>query len=150
MKLSDYLSLADIHLELRALTKPDVFRELTSLLGLEAGPERALLAALERREAMGSTGIGRGIAVPHSRTSIVSRLRVVYGRRPGGIAFNAVDGAPVEHFFLLIAPPVEASNAYLPVLGRIARLAKEPDAPARLTAAATREEFLQVLADKDV
>jgi mannitol/fructose-specific phosphotransferase system IIA component (Ntr-type) len=66
------------------------------------------------------------------------------------VAYGAVDGAPVEHFFVLIAPPVEASNEYLPVLGRIAQLAKEPDVPARLTAAQTRAEFLAILAEKGV
>jgi PTS system nitrogen regulatory IIA component len=150
MKLSDYIAPEDVHLELRGVTKAEVFSELASLLRLDPETERTVLIILQNREAMGSTGIGRGIAVPHCRTPIVPRLRVIYARRSGGIEFDAIDGAPVEHFFLLIAPPVEASNEYLPVLGRIARLAKEKEVPERLRAATTVEEFLQLLAEKEV
>jgi mannitol/fructose-specific phosphotransferase system IIA component (Ntr-type) len=150
MNLGNYIAREDIHLELRAQTKPEVLRELVALFRFDAATERELLALLERREQTGSTGIGRGIAVPHCRTPIVTRLRVIYARRPGGIEFGAVDGAPVEHLFVLIAPPVEASNEYLPVLGRIARLASEPDVPERLRSAKTPEDFLSILAAKNV
>jgi mannitol/fructose-specific phosphotransferase system IIA component (Ntr-type) len=139
-----------VHLALQAETKPEVLRELVSLLRYDPETERAVLSMFERREALGSTGIGRGIAVPHCRTPIVPRLRVIYARRLGGVEFDAIDGAPVEHFFVLIAPPVETSNAYLPVLGRIARLASEPDVAERLKAAKTPDEFLSILAEKKV
>lgn len=150
MNLSNYIAPEDIHLELRAQTKPEVFRELVSLFRFDPRTEGEVLALLERREQTGSTGIGRGIAVPHCRTAIVPRLRVIYARRPGGIEFDAIDGAPVEHLFVLIAPPVEVSNEYLPVLGRIARLASEPDVSERLKSVTTPEEFLRILAEKNL
>ena len=133
MHLADYLARDDIHLDLPGRDASEVLTELASRLHLDQESEAVVRRILQHRETMGSTGIGRGIAVPHCRTPIVKRLRVIYGRRVGGIPFGAVDGASVEHFFVLIAPPVEASNEYLPVLGRIARLAKEPDLPTRLT-----------------
>jgi mannitol/fructose-specific phosphotransferase system IIA component (Ntr-type) len=77
-------------------------------------------------------------------------LQVAYGRRLGGIPYDPIDGEPVVHLFLLVAPPVEVSNEYLPVLGRVAQLAKEPDVPARLADAATPEDFLRILAEKSV
>src|SRR4029450_3817504 len=119
MNLSDYIAPEDIRLDLHAETRSDLFRELAAIFRYAPDTEATVRDLLERREAMGSTGIGRGVAVPHCRTSVVPRLRVLYARRPGGVEFGAVDGAPVEHFFVLVAPPVEASNEYLPVLGRI-------------------------------
>jgi mannitol/fructose-specific phosphotransferase system IIA component (Ntr-type) len=78
----------------------------------------------------------------------VPRLRVVFGRKPGGLAWDAVDGQPVSYIFLLAAPPVEGSNDYLPVLGRIAELVKEPDVPNRLGQVTTAAEFLALLEEK--
>ena len=64
-----------------------------------------------------STGIGRGIAIPHCRSLVVNQLRVAYGRKQPGVDFNAIDGKPVTNFFLIVAPPLEVSNQYLPVTG---------------------------------
>src|SRR5437879_10777138 len=82
---------------------------------------------LRRRETLGSTGIGQGIAIPHCRSLVVNRLRVAFGRKLDGIDFKAIDDRPVHYFFLIVAPPLEVSNQYLPVLGKIAQFAKEPD-----------------------
>jgi nitrogen PTS system EIIA component len=150
VNLSTFIAPEDIHLRLRAETKPDLLRELAALFRFDRDNEAAVLRILQRREQMGSTGIGRGIAVPHCRTPIVQRLRVIYGRQPDGVEYDAVDGAPVQHLFVLLAPPVEVSNEYLPVLGRIARLAKEPDVPGRLAAVTSPEEFVRILAEKGV
>jgi mannitol/fructose-specific phosphotransferase system IIA component (Ntr-type) len=75
-------------------------------------------------------------------------LRVAYGRKPGGVNFNAIDGEPVYNFFLIIAPPLEVSNQYLPVLGKIARFAKDTAVPRDLRELTEPEEFLALLADK--
>jgi mannitol/fructose-specific phosphotransferase system IIA component (Ntr-type) len=150
LRLSSFVDTSRVHLDLSGNTKAEVLRELVATLGLEPQDEAAILRTLLHRESLGSTGIGRGIAVPHCRTPIAKRLQVVYGRRPGGIPYDAIDGEPVTHIFLLIAPPVEISNEYLPVLGRIAQLAKEPDTPARLAAAKIPEDFLYLLAEMSV
>src|SRR2546430_4370436 len=73
---------------------------------------------LKRRETLGSTGIGQNIAIPHCRALAVNRLRVAFGRKLDGIDFNAIDGKPVHYFFLIVAPPLEVSNQYLPVQDR--------------------------------
>jgi mannitol/fructose-specific phosphotransferase system IIA component (Ntr-type) len=103
---------------------------------------------LKRRENLGSTGIGRGIAIPHCRSDVVSHLRVAFGRKPAGVDFKAIDNKPVHDFFLIVAPPMEVSNQYLPVLGKIAQFAKEPDIPARLTRLETPEHFLTLLEEQ--
>ena len=95
-----------------------------------------------------SKGIGKGIAIPHCRSLVVNRLRLAYGRKPGGVDFKAIDGDPVYNFFLIVAPPLEVSNQYLPVLGKIAQFAKDPDVPARLAEIQSPQEFLDLLEEK--
>jgi PTS system nitrogen regulatory IIA component len=149
-KLRDFLADSDILLELKGTGKDPVLAELVAQLGVGPEHEGLLLRILQRREALGSTGIGRGVAIPHCRTQLVSRLRVVFGRKPGGIPWEAVDGQPVSYIFLLAAPPIEVSNDYLPVLGRIAELVKEPSVPQRLGEVQTRAEFLSLLEERGV
>ncbi len=146
--LSDYFDPSNVRLDLRSRTKPDAIRELVGTLGLEPKEESVVLRAILRREEMGSTGIGQGLAVPHGRTPLVSRLRLGYGRSVEGIAYDAIDGAPVHHIFLLVAPPVEVANEYLPVLGRIAHILQRPEVPTRLSAAHSAEDFLRVLREE--
>ena len=67
-----------------------------------------------------------------------------------GIDFKAIDDRPVHYFFLIVAPPLEVSNQYLPVLGKIAQFAKEPDVPDRLAKLATPQEFLKLLEEKNI
>jgi mannitol/fructose-specific phosphotransferase system IIA component (Ntr-type) len=105
---------------------------------------------LQRRETLGSTGVGRGIAIPHCRSTVLSRLRLAFGHHPAGLEYQAIDGRPVHDFFLIVAPPLEVSNQYLPVLGKIAQLAKEPDVPDRLAKLESADEFLRLLGEKGV
>jgi hypothetical protein len=79
--------------------------------------------------------------------SAIGLLREAY---TAGVNFNAIDGEPVYNFFLIIAPPLEVSNQYLPVLGKIAQFAKEPDVPQRLAALAEPRDLLTLLADKNI
>lgn len=148
MKLRDLFSEDVVKLELEAEDTDEILNELVDLLGLDSKSEAILFKTLKRRENLGSTGIGKGIAIPHCRSLVVDRLRLAYGRKPGGIEFNAIDGAPVHSFFLIIAPPLEVSNQYLPVLGKIAQFAKDPEVPARLRELDSASAFLELLEDK--
>lgn len=137
-----------VALDLPASTKSDVLGGLVGLLHLDAKHTDQLLRLLERREQLGSTGFGRGIAIPHCRSLAVTRLHLAYVRLAVPVEFGAIDHQPVRHAFLIVAPPLEVSNQYLPVLGRIAQFAKEPDVPARLAALRTPAEFLALLEEK--
>jgi len=150
MTLRDFIHEDHIRLALSGNTKDDILGELVGCLNLAPSDAEGLRQILHRREGLGSTGIGRGVAVPHCRTPLVPRLRVVFGRKAGGIPYNAIDGQPVSYFFMIVAPPAETSNDYLPVLGRIAQLAKEPDVPDRLAQVRTPPEFLGLLSEKNV
>jgi len=145
MKLADFFTPDEISLNLRASEKDAALREMVELLDLDGDAEEILHKLLTKREHLGSTGIGKGVAIPHCRSLVVDRLRVAYGRKPEGLSFDAVDAKPVYHFFLIVAPPVEISNQYLPVLGKIAQFCKNAKNLQRLAEASSTEEFFKVI-----
>lgn len=148
MRLRDFFTAESVSLNLASASKDDLLRELVALLELDGKSEAILFKTLKRRENLGSTGIGKGIAIPHCRSLVVNRLRLAYGRKPDGVDFNAIDSQPVHNLFLIVAPPLEVSNQYLPVLGKIAQFAKDPDVPARLAGITSPEQFLALLEEK--
>ena len=148
MKLREFFTPEAVSLSLVSENKDDLLKELVALLGLDEKAEAILFKTLKRRENLGSTGIGKGIAIPHCRSLVVNRLRLAYGRKPQGIDFKAIDGAPVYNFFLIVAPPLEVSNQYLPVLGKIAQFAKDPEVPERLQEITAPSEFMKLLEEK--
>ncbi len=149
MKLVEFFAPEEIDLHLKAKTKEDVLREMVDLLEVGDKSEE-LYGLLKKRENLGSTGIGKGVAIPHCRSLVVDRLRVVYGRKQEGLSFGAVDGKPVHHLFLIVAPPVEISNQYLPVLGKIAQFCKSPQNLSRLDEVGSVEDFIKVLEQASV
>jgi PTS system nitrogen regulatory IIA component len=150
MELREFFTEDAIRLDLKGESKDEILKELISLLGLDEKSEGILFKMLKRRENLGSTGIGKGIAIPHCRSLVVNRLRVAFGRKPAGVDFKAIDEAPVHNFFLIIAPPLEVSNQYLPVLGKIAQFSKEADVASRLEGLTSPKEFLALLEEKGV
>lgn len=150
VRLREFFAEDGIKLNMEGTTKDDVLKELVGLLKLDDKAEQTLVKMLKRRETLGSTGIGQNIAIPHCRVLAVDRLRVAFGRKLPGIDFNAIDGKPVSYFFLIVAPPLEVSNQYLPVLGKIAQFAKEPDVPETLAKLAAPAEFLRLLEEKNI
>jgi mannitol/fructose-specific phosphotransferase system IIA component (Ntr-type) len=150
MELRQFFTEDAIKLDLEGTSKDEILKELIGLLGLDEKSEGMLFKMLKRRENLGSTGIGRGIAIPHCRSLVVNKLRVAFGRKPQGVDFRAIDEKPVHFFFLIVAPPLEVSNQYLPVLGKIAQFSKEPDIPDRLLSLKEPREFLALLEEKGV
>ena len=150
MELREFFNKEAVNLDLQAETKDEILKELIGLLGLDEKSEAILYKMIRRRENGGSRGMGGGIASPHCRSLVVNRLRVAFGRKASGVDFGAIDDQPVQYFFLIVAPPLEVSNQYLPVLGKIAQFAKEPDVPERLAALEDADEFLQLLEEKAV
>ena len=150
MNLKDFFSPDAIDLALRGSTKDEILAEMVALLRVDERSSGTLLRILQRRENLGSTGVGRGIAIPHGRSLVVSRLRLAFGHRREGVDYQAIDGRPVFSFFLIVAPPLEISNQYLPVLGKIAQFASRPDVPDRLSALKSPAEFFRLLEEKGV
>jgi len=150
MELREFFSEDVVKLELESTSKDDLLKEMIGLLKLDEKSESILYKMLKRRENLGSTGIGKGIAIPHCRSLVVNRLRVAFGRKPEGIDFRAIDEQPVRNIFLIVAPPLEVSNQYLPVLGKIAQFSKESDIPGRLEEISSPKEFMALLGEKGI
>jgi mannitol/fructose-specific phosphotransferase system IIA component (Ntr-type) len=148
MRLRDFFSADAVSLDLQADSKAAALSSIVQLLHADAAVTDSVHTLLERREQLGSTGVGRGIAIPHCRATVIPALRLAYGRVPAGVTYGAIDGQPVFNLFLIVAPPVEASNVYLPVLGRVAQFAKGADIPARLALLQSVEEFFALLDER--
>jgi mannitol/fructose-specific phosphotransferase system IIA component (Ntr-type) len=150
MQLREFFNRDVVALDLEATGKDEVLKEMIQLLDLDEKSQGILFKMLKRRENLGSTGIGRGIAIPHCRSLVVDRLRIAFGRTKQPIEFDAIDDNATRFFFLIVAPPLEVSNQYLPVLGKIAQFAKEADVPDRLATITDPDQFLALLEEKGV
>ena len=150
MNLAEFFSPDTISVDLQGRGKDEILAELVGLLRLDERASDTLLRMLQRRETLGSTGVGRGIAIPHCRSLVVNRVRLAYGHHRNGVEYQAIDNRPVFDFFLIVAPPLEVSNQYLPILGKIAQFAKDADIPERLAGLQTADDFLRLLGEKGV
>jgi PTS system nitrogen regulatory IIA component len=150
MNLAEFFSPDTISVDLQGRSKDEILAELVGLLRLDGRSTDTLLRMLQRRETLGSTGVGRGIAIPHCRSLVVNRVRLAYGHHRKGVEYQAIDNRPVFDFFLIVAPPLEVSNQYLPILGKIAQFAKDADIPERLAGLRTADDFLRLLGEKGV
>ena len=148
MSLHDFFAPESIDLALHAADRPAALAAAVRLLRLDARAEETLLRVLHRREQLGSTGMGRGIAIPHCRSLVVPRLRMAYARLVEPLPWDAIDGKPVHHIFLIVAPPLEVSNQYLPTLGQLAGFAKEPGNLEKLDLVKSAGEFLELFGPK--
>jgi PTS system nitrogen regulatory IIA component len=150
MHLADFYSPATISVDLQGRGKDEILAELVGLLQLDERSTDTLLRILQRRETLGSTGVGGGFAIPHCRSLVVNRVRLAYGHHQQGVEYQAIDNRPVFDFFLIVAPPLEVTNQYLPILGKIAQFAKDADIPERLASLQTADDFLRLLGEKGV
>jgi len=146
MRLSELLNPQAITVRLEARAKRDAIAELVDLLesahGLSSHGE--ILDRVLRREAMMSTGIGNGIAIPHGKARLVDRLVAACGVSREGLDFESVDGEPATLFILLVAP--ESGGAvHVKVLANISRLLKEESVRRALREAEGPEAFLAAL-----
>jgi len=147
--LTDLLTPERVRVPIAAPDKRGVVAELAAMIA-PAGSEAygALLQAVEEREAVLSTGIGFGVAIPHGRAAAIAELAVVGGVTASPVAFDAIDGEPVRLVFLIVGPDA-AAGQHVKVLGRIARLVRHADTRAALLSATTPEAFCAAVADAE-
>jgi PTS system nitrogen regulatory IIA component len=124
MKFADFVSSTAIKAELSSYDKEGVIRELVEALvqagDIKSDEHEGIVAAIMKREELGSTGIGRGVAVPHTKHPSVDRLVGTVGVSTEGVDFNSLDGEKVQLFFLLISPP-DRPGDHLRALENISR-----------------------------
>jgi PTS system nitrogen regulatory IIA component len=145
MKLSEIVNIKRINLDLKSTAKDDVLEELVKLLRLSPPARQALLKTLRAREELGSTGVGKGIAIPHCRSLVVSKVIVAVGRSKKGINFRSMDKRRAHLFFLVVAPPVGDPSDYLIALGSIAQAARLMSKDRRFRHIKTPREFVRLL-----
>lgn len=151
MKLADLIRPEGIRVALAAREKEAAIDELVDLLcRAEKVKDRAAVAkAVREREALMSTGIGHGIGIPHAKTNTVDRLVAVFARSAEGVSFDALDGAPVHLFFLLVAPE-DQSGPHVKALARISRLLKHVHFRDALMRAGSAEDVAAAIRDEEM
>lgn len=150
MKFSDFVSVSAIKADLDSLDKPGVIRELVESLAaagaIKAADADGIVAAIMKREELGSTGIGRGVAVPHTKHSSVEKLVGTVGVSSEGVDFNSLDGDKVQLFFLLVSPP-DRPGDHLRALENISRQLRD-DTFCRFLKQAKSPHDIQLLLDE--
>lgn len=136
--------------DLAAGSKKELLNELAAAIhadfpGLDT---QTVFTIIQEREALGSTGIGDGIAIPHGRLKNLPEITICFGRSRKGIPFDALDGKPTHLFFLLLAPE-DAAAPYLSCLAELARFLKNAQFRERLLCAETRQELLAIFAEAE-
>lgn len=109
--------------EIKTRKKSSVLEEMVAHLAEHriARHADAVLEVLRQREALGSTGIGKGIAIPHARSTMVTERAVLLARSTKGVEFDSADGNPVHLCFLIVAPPTDRDPIYLQMLAEIVK-----------------------------
>ena len=152
MNLIDLLNEKAITVNLVSTDKEGVIRELVDVLvktgDISGAGKEKLTKVLLDREALGSTGIGQGVAVPHGKCDCVKKLVAAFGISRKGVNFGSLDGEPVYIFFLLIAPD-ESAGPHLKALARISRLLKDRYVRDALKNAANEAGVLEVISQED-
>ncbi|MBN1884177.1 MAG: PTS sugar transporter subunit IIA [Candidatus Krumholzibacteriota bacterium] len=146
MRLIDHISPAHISVGLEGTDKEEVVEELVELLGQAEClcDADSILEAVMSREREGSTGLERGIAIPHAKCDAVERLSIAIGISRDGVDFDAQDGKPSYLFFLMVAPSTE-SGPHVQAIAKIVKMIKVERFRERMLAAKTPEEVLDVI-----
>ncbi len=152
MKFADFIVVKSIQPNITAANKEDVLRDLIGGL-VKAGQiseseKESVCNTVMERENLGSTGIGRGVAVPHAKHSAVDRPVGTVAVSRKGVDFNSLDGDPVHLFFSLVSPP-ERSADHLAALGYISRQIQNHLFGKLLRQAETAQDIWQILEEAD-
>lgn len=145
-KITEFITVESVDLNMKATNKSEAIVELTKLLEKSGKLENIdkTLEALKEREKLGSTGIGKGVAIPHAKTEFAKDLVIAFGVSKQGVNFNSVDDEKVNLFFAF-ASPLKNSQTYLKILARISRLIRNDDFREKLLGAKTPAEVLELI-----
>jgi PTS system nitrogen regulatory IIA component len=145
MSLDEILDDRHVLIGLKPADKAALLEQLARRVATSTEVEpRAIAAALSAREALGSTGVGAGVALPHARVEGLSRTVAAFARLDSAIDFEAVDDEPVDLVFLLLSPP-GGDKGHLKILAAAARQLRRPELRARLRRAGTAGELRAIL-----
>ena len=152
MKFADFINKKAIKASIKATDKEAVIRELVDSLvssgALKASDKDEIVEAILKREELGTTGIGRGIAVPHTKHASVSSPVGTVGVSTEGLDFKSLDGEPVQLFFMLISPPDKQSE-HLKALENITKKLHDETFCRFLKQSQTADDVQQILCEAD-
>jgi PTS system nitrogen regulatory IIA component len=150
VKIMDILVRDAVIVDLSSETKADVLAEMAGALA-KAEPaldSARLLEVLTEREALQSTGIGEGVAIPHGKMPGLDRLVASFARSVKGIDFDSIDGQLTNLFFLLVVPE-HSGGHHLKALARISRFFRDSEFRENLSAATQLEDVFKAIEDED-
>ena len=152
MKIMEILVRDAVILDVVAGTKSGVLEEMAgALAGAVASIDaERLLEVLVEREALQSTGIGEGVAIPHGKLPGLDGLVAGFARSRKGVDFDSIDGQPTELFFLLVVPEHAGGRQHLKALARISRFCRNADFRKKLSEAVGLDEVMAVMEVEDV
>ncbi len=152
MRMTDFVAREAIIPELTATTKETVIREMIASLGnagyVKGGDTEDIVKAVLKRELLGSTGIGRGVAIPHTKHNTVDRLVGTVAISRPGVPFDSLDGEPV-HVFVLLISPQDRPGDHLRALENVSRSLRDDAFVRSLRQATTREAIWGLLGELD-
>ncbi|MDD5496165.1 MAG: PTS sugar transporter subunit IIA [Candidatus Omnitrophica bacterium] len=147
IKLSALLKPKSINLDLKGKDKVNIITELVDLVGAsgKVKNKKALVNALVEREKLGSTAIGKGVAIPHTKIEGVGAPILAFGRCGEGVDFNSLDGEKTRIFFILISSK-EDVGIHLKILAKISHIIKDKFAVGLFKKAKNKDEILKIMA----
>ena len=152
MKLAEFFLSEHIIAALGASTKQAAVKELVQKLVASGSLPRSespkVLRAIMRREELGTTGIGNGVAVPHAKYAGMSGCVCALGRSVGGVEFDALDGQPVQLIFLIVSSP-DAAEPHLTMLKKVTAVLRDDDFCAFLKRAKDGDELVELLCEAE-
>jgi PTS system nitrogen regulatory IIA component len=147
MKIRDVLSPTDVLIDVRANDKTRLLEQLSTQAAAKAGlPAEEVAREIAKREELGSTGVGNGVALPHARLPNLKAPFGLLARLRHAIDFDAIDGEPVDIVVLLLLPET-ADRAQLNALACVARAMRDPETLQRVRTVADREALFRAIAD---
>jgi mannitol/fructose-specific phosphotransferase system IIA component (Ntr-type) len=152
MRMADFVVRDAILPDLRASNKEGVIREMVESLraagNFKSGDSEEVVKAIHKRELLGSTGIGRGVAIPHTKHPMVEKLVGTVALSKGGVGFESLDGEPVFVFVMLVSPQ-DRPGDHLRALENVSRSLRDDAFVRQLRQAKSREEIWELLQDAD-
>jgi nitrogen PTS system EIIA component len=147
MDLTDLITPEGIIPALKVKSKKQALQDLADRAAVLTGANpRRIFESLLQRERLGSTGVGRGIAIPHGKIADIKQIFTLFARLDEKIDFESMDGEPVDLIFLLLAPETAGAD-HLKALARISRLLRDPQAIEKLRGSKDRAALYSVLTE---